>query len=138
MRALGGIGLVLGLAFAGIASVKADQKVDSRYSREYRECMASGDAANGVTVGIMSCNGIEIDQQDTRLNQAYRMVMTRLNVQKKTALRTSERNWIRQRDEKCRRKSAAAEGGSLAGIIYSKCILDETIKRRIWLENYKG
>jgi uncharacterized protein YecT (DUF1311 family) len=118
--------------------LQAKSAVEARYSKEYNECMSSGDAANGVTSGVLDCIGAEIDRQDARLNQAYKMVMSRLNASRKTILRASERAWIGQRDARCRKASAPEKGGTLASIIYSGCILDETIKRIIFLEKYQG
>jgi uncharacterized protein YecT (DUF1311 family) len=65
------------------------------------------------------------------------MVMRPLPKPRKDTLRGLERIWIKQRDAKCQR-AIADEGGSMAGLIYSGCILDETIKRTIFLENYKS
>lgn len=138
MRMFTCIAVALGLTGAAAAVAQTKKQVETRYTNNYNRCMNTGAAANGVTSGIMDCNGLEIDRQDARLNQAYKMVMTRSNPQQKIVLRTSERQWITQRDARCKRAAASEEGGSLAGIIYSGCILDETIKRTIWLENYKG
>lgn len=125
---------IAALPMAAHAQSKA--QVERRYSKDYKQCMATGDAANGVTAGIMDCNGSEIDRQDARLNQAYKMVMLRLSAGKKVELRGAERAWIGQRDARCNRAASVEEGGSLAQIIYSQCILDETIKRTMWLESY--
>jgi uncharacterized protein YecT (DUF1311 family) len=118
------------------AHAQSKAQVESRYSKDYKQCMATGDAASGVTAGIMDCNGSEIDRQDARLNQSYKMVMMRLGASEKTALRASERSWIGLRDAHCKQESSAEEGGSLAAVIYSQCILEGTVKRTIWLEGY--
>lgn len=138
MRIVTYVAIAVGLIGAASAGAQTKRRVQDRYSNDYNRCMNTGDAANGVTSGIMDCNGLEIDRQDARLNQAYKMVMARSNSQQKTGLRMSERNWIGQRDARCQRASASEEGGSLTTIIYSGCILEETIKRIIWLETYKG
>ena len=138
MRIVAVVAGTLGLLCATAANAQTTKQIRARYSQDYKQCLATGDAANGVTIAIMDCNGFENDRQDARLNQAYRMVMARLSSQKKAVLRASERNWIVQRDLRCRRKSAVEEGGSLARIIYSDCFLEETIRRTIWLEFYKG
>lgn len=103
----------------------------ARYSKEYNRCMNTGLAARGVTSGIMNCSGSEIRRQDARRNQACKMVMARSTPQQKTTLRASERNWVDQRDEGCEQVTAPLEGGTLAMIIYSGCILDETINPTI-------
>ena len=59
------------LALAGQASGRTSA-VEARYSAAYRTCLATGDAAKGVTSGLLDCNGAEIDRQDARLNRTYR------------------------------------------------------------------
>lgn len=123
--------------FAACLSSSAGAAPGGAYSRAYESCMASGDAAQGITSGIMDCTGEEIDRQDARLNQAYVMVMRRLPPARKAALREAERRWIRARDARCRKQAASEGGGSLAGILYNECILGETVERRLWLERYR-
>ena len=127
--------LLVAALVATSVSAQTQPQIEKRYSRDYTECM---DASGGVTAEMRDCLGTEIDRQDARLTQAYVMVMRPLPQQRKEKLRVLERAWIKQRDAKCSRAAAEAEGGSLAGIIYSGCILDETISRTIFLENYKG
>lgn len=117
-----------------LAQTKAE--VEAAYSPSFNHCMESGDAAQGITSGIMDCTGAENTLQNARLNQAYNTVMARLPARQQAALRTSERNWIKRRDERCREAADEAGGGSASGIIYSSCILNETIKRTIWLKDY--
>ena len=126
--------LLIAALAATSASAQTQTQVEKRYTRGYSECM---DASGGVTVEIMNCSAADIDVQDARLNQAYVMVMRPLAKPRKTTLRGLQRTWIKQRDAKCAR-SIADEGGSMAGLIYSGCILDETIRRTIFLENFKG
>jgi uncharacterized protein YecT (DUF1311 family) len=116
------------------ASAQTQEQIEKRYSQDYSQCM---DDSGGVTVEMMDCIAAEIDIQDARLNQSYVMVMRPLPKPRKDKLRGLQRAWIKQRDANCQR-AIADEGGSMAGLIYSGCILDETIKRTIFLENYKG
>lgn len=115
------------------ASAQAQMSVKTRYSRDFNLCMndsGGGDAA------IIDCNSSEIDRQDARLTQAYVMVMRRLSEPQHTALRQSEREWIKQRDATCTRKAKPEMGGTLYNVVYGSCILDETIKRTIFLEKF--
>jgi uncharacterized protein YecT (DUF1311 family) len=112
-------------------------EVDKRYTPAFERCISSGDAAKGVTAGIMDCNGAENMRQDAKLNQTYRRVMGRLNPAQKAALRALQRDWIVQRDAGCHDDSGAEDGGTAAAINYSSCILDQTIMRTIWLERYR-
>lgn len=124
------------LVSAGAPAQAKDQAVEACYSREFDTCMNTGDAGQGITSGMMDCIGDEIDRQDARFNQAYKMVMMRLAPAQKTTLRAAERAWITQRDARCHRESADEEGGTLANLIYANCILDATISRTIWLERF--
>ena len=126
------------LALVAPASGRTASAVEARYSAAYRTCLATGDAAKGVTSGMLDCNGTEIERQDARLNRTYRAVMARLAPPARAKLRASERAWIAERDRSCRRDSKAAEGGTLASVIYSGCILDRTIERTMWLERYRA
>lgn len=117
------------------AGAQSQAQIERRYTPDYNQCM---DASEGVTAAMMDCIGAEIDRQDARLNQAYVMVIRPLPRAKKDRLRGLQRAWIRQRDAKCSRSASAEGGGSLAGIVYNGCILDETIRRTIYLENYQG
>jgi len=128
--------LILGLIAPGIASAKV--QTATRYSHEYNICMHSGDAAKGVDPAMMDCTRQEIDRQNDRLNQTYKRVLARLDTTQKVTLRAIERAWISKRDSHCQKESASEEGGTLANLIYSGCILDETIKQTIWLETYKS
>lgn len=116
---------------AGAADENA--AIADRYSAGFNACM---EAAEGVTSAIMDCLGSEIDRQDQRLNQRYAAVMAALPPAQKTELRASERKWINYRDATCDHKSSPERGGTLAGVIYANCILDETIKRTLYLEDF--
>src|SRR4051812_26644115 len=56
-------------------------------SREYHRCLG----ANPSNAEMGQCLELEIERQEGRLNQAYRMVMARLPAPRKAALLTSER-----------------------------------------------
>lgn len=127
----------LGVMLLGATPLAAQSQsqIEKRYTRDYDQCM---DASGGVTVEMMNCSGAEIDRQDARLNQAYVMVMHALTPSGKDVLRQSERLWIRQRDTRCAHDASEDGDGTAGGLAYSSCILDETIKRIVFLEHYKG
>lgn len=118
------------------ATARTKSAVEKRYSSTYNYCMSVGDAAEGESNAVMFCNGNEINQQDARLNQAYKMVMNKLTDSQKTALRSSERIWIKSRDAACV-KSGEEVGGTLGSAVYSTCILNKTIERTMYLENHQ-
>jgi uncharacterized protein YecT (DUF1311 family) len=103
--------------------------VEASYSAAFNRCMKSGDAASGVTSAMMDCLGNENDVQGKRLNQTYKLAMSQLDATQKAALRKSERAWITQRDATCQTQSDELGGGTASKLVYSNCILDETIKR---------
>ncbi|RYF22386.1 MAG: DUF1311 domain-containing protein [Oxalobacteraceae bacterium] len=107
-----------------------------RYSREFRSCMSAAIAAGNTDHDNTACNYAEIQRQDDRLNQAYKMIMLRLNPAKKSVLRESERKWIVSKKEGCRRDRGDDVGGTLDEVIISDCVLRQTIERIIYLENY--
>lgn len=133
--------LLLPAAFVfGIASAHAAAKspVEQRYTPTYNRCLNTGEAAQGATFAVVECNTNETRIQDGRLNQAYKMVMTRLPANRQEQLRQSERNWIKARDAQCSKQAREDGGGGTMGEeIYSGCILDETIKRTMFLEQYR-
>lgn len=113
----------------------APQQVERRYTPALERCLDNsgyGDAA------ITECNNIELSVQDGRLNQAFKMVMQRLPKGSRTSLRNDERAWIKRRDVVCQRYAAPEVGGTIYNVMLSSCLIDETIKRTIFLENYKG
>jgi uncharacterized protein YecT (DUF1311 family) len=124
------------IAVSSPAFAQTRAEIEAAYSPRFDRCMGSGDAAQGITSAILSCNGAENKLQDARLNQAYKKVMARLPPPKQAALRQSERNWIEQREAQCREAAGDEGGGSSYAIIYSSCMLDETVKRTIWLNDY--
>ncbi len=128
---------IAAIAAAFPAGAQTRAQVDAAYSPAFDSCMKSGDAAQGVTAAMMDCHGQENRLQDERLNRAYRTAMAPLQPAQKTALRASQRLWLGQRRKRCQDAADAAGGGSASGLIYSSCFLDETVKRKIWLQHYQ-
>lgn len=107
---------------------------ERRLSAAYDACAK---AADGVMPDLIQCTQEEHARQDARLNQAYRMVMTRLSASRRTTLRTSQRAWIRERDRFCQRAWNDAGGGQAADLEQSSCLLRQTVARTMWLERYR-
>lgn len=130
--------ILLPLLGIGVGStpVQAAGTGQSGESATYQRCMDTGDAARGVTVAIMDCLGAEISRQDAALNQAYKSAMLKLPQASRARLRASERDWIKRRDARCRSAGDEVEGGSLSGILYNQCLLDETLARTRWLKSH--
>lgn len=106
---------------------------DEKLSREYERCISSGEAAEGIQFAMQECIDREFGIQDALLNQAYRRKMASLPDDKKLLLRGMQRQWIRDRDQRCE-----ADGdGSLDRFISDQCLAIETKNRTLWLDNYK-
>jgi uncharacterized protein YecT (DUF1311 family) len=56
----------------GAAHAASKSPVEQRYSATYNRCMASGDAAQGITSGMIDCTEVERNFQDGKLNQTYK------------------------------------------------------------------
>jgi uncharacterized protein YecT (DUF1311 family) len=119
------------------AHAASQSPIEQRYSATYSRCMATGDAAQGITSGMIECTEAERNFQDGKLNQAYKMVMSRLPANRQDGLRLSERNWIKARDANCERQRREDGGGSMSHVTWLGCLMDETIKRTISLEHYR-
>ncbi|NOW44296.1 uncharacterized protein YecT (DUF1311 family) [Novosphingobium sp. SG751A] len=109
-------------------------EIDARYSPPYRRCMARSDLN---TILHDQCNGQEMKRQDVRLNAAWAVTFKRVGPARQAALRSAERAWINDRQKHCLLQSKEAEGGTLEAIEYSSCMIDETIRRTIWLEKLR-
>jgi uncharacterized protein YecT (DUF1311 family) len=130
--------LLFTLLCASTASLAATptSPVGQRYTRAYTACLQSGDAAEGVPAAVVECGASEIDRQNAVLNAKYVALMRRLPAPKKASLRASERTWITTRDRQCQAE-IADDPGTLSQVVYTDCILDETIKRILWIERYR-
>jgi len=67
---------------------------DGWYGGEYRNC-------DGSTIDTIECVYGLRDKWDSRLNAAYRQVMSEETDGQKTALRDAQRKWITYRDANC-------------------------------------
>lgn len=108
-------------------------QLEDYFTPTYHRCMSTGDAAQGVTAGMMDCLGLENDRQDAALNAAYKRALARQSRAGQAKLRVSQRAWLKQRDPICVRSMGGEKGGSMGGLIYSNCILQEQVRRKLWL-----
>jgi uncharacterized protein YecT (DUF1311 family) len=131
--------VISALLFGATAAVAAlpGSPVAKRYTPMFAACMESGDAAEGNPAAIVGCRAEEIDRQNAVLNRKYVAVMRALPKPKKMSLRASERAWIIGRDKQCRDEMGEDTEGTLGQVVYTDCILDETIKRILWIERYR-
>ena len=109
-------------------------EVDKRQTEAFRRCLAQPDLS---TMTQDSCLQDEMKRQDDALNRQWAKTLSQLKAASVTQLRLAERQWIKGRDRYCRKASDEAAGGTLVGILYGDCIVTETIRRTIWLENLR-
>lgn len=91
----------------------------------YEACI---DAA-ASTPDMIDCANAEAQQQDARLNTAYKAAMAAGG--DKSALRTAQRQWIKDRDSKC---APDSEGGQNAMLEAADCVATLTASRAGELE----
>lgn len=118
------------IATSALAQTQA--QVEKRYTASYKQCLS--DSADAFET--YECVETEYHVHDGRLNQSYVMVMKTAVPAAKRRLRTLQRTWIKQRDAKC--SEVARLHPVDMDTWQTLCLLDETIKRTIFLENYKG
>jgi uncharacterized protein YecT (DUF1311 family) len=99
-------------------------------SKQYTTCM---DKANGVNPDMIDCILAETKQQDARLNENYKRLMSKLSEERKKALLEAQRAWIRFRDANCTFWDDPA-GGQSAAVTAKECILTMTADRASELE----
>jgi uncharacterized protein YecT (DUF1311 family) len=127
-----------GLALAGAAAqAQSKAEIERRYSRIYDRCVnGAGDhPMQGTGYANLDCSKGEMDRLDQVLNRTYRAKMARLAAPQKIALRQTQREWLRQRDQKCGGFEAAqALTDPTDESADPWCMMDETIRRTISLE----
>lgn len=107
------------------------QANDALYTARYALCM---DHAGGVTVQMTDCIATELNTQDARLNGAYQKLRSYLSAERKKALQTAQRLWVKYRDTNCDFYNDP-QGGTLHRMLASECVLRETAERAQELEN---
>ncbi len=116
--------------------VKGDDTVKARYSPALNRCLSTGDAATGVAQPVVECTRAETERQDKTLNAEYRKASDGLETEQRPKLVTAQRAWIAYRDGKCRSENLT--GGSADFIGEPDCLLYETVRRTIELEDMQG
>ena len=120
--------IFLALTMFGVSQGISAQDVG--FTKQFSSCM---DRANGVTINMLDCIDAETKRQDMRLNKAYKNVVSELSSERKKQLQTAQRAWISYRDANCQ-FYADPEGGSLARVSASDCLMSMTASRSKELE----
>ena len=100
-------------------------------TKEYLTCVDKGE---GVTDKTLDCISAEFDRQDTRLNDAYKKLISKLSKDRAKSLVEAQRAWIKFRDANCGFYNDP-DGGSAAHIAGNECMLNATVERANELEN---
>ena len=106
-------------------------QIEARYTALYRSCLAVP-ALN--TVSHDQCDAAEMARQDAALNATWKATLAGLSPARIAELRQAEREWIAARKRHCDRAAKEGEGGTIATLLYGQCMIDETVRRTLWLE----
>lgn len=99
-----------------------------KYLPSYDECVAK---AGTSIYELLDCTKAELAYQDSRLNKAYKVLMTRAQPEKRAKLRSDENIWIQYRDTNCPR--GPSDTDSPIGE-YESCVLAKTADQANYLE----
>ncbi len=113
------LGIIIAAATPAAAAPAADR------------CLA---AAGGVTTAVRACLTREAQQQDARLNAAYRKLAALLEPQVRPRLVDAQRAWLAFRTKDCAFEGARDAGGSDAALAVDQCSLARTRDRAAELE----
>lgn len=75
---------------------------------------------------------------DIKLNKTYRKLMSELDADSKSLLKSSQREWIDWRDEKCDevQEDSMCQNSTCNGVAHDICIIDLTNQRTRELEKF--
>jgi len=102
-------------------------------SKQFSVCM---DKSGGITMNMIDCMTEENKLQDARLNKAYKSLIAELPPARKTQLLEAQRAWIKFRDANCD-FYYDPDGGSMARVSASDCVMRTTTERARELESFK-
>ena len=114
--------------------VKPQPEIDARYSPRYHTCHS---APGATTYSIDICDAAEMALQDAALNKQWAWTLAAISAGRVPALRVAERAWIRWRSARCDAEAQQYAGGTIMPLIYGGCMIDETIRRTLWLEKLR-
>jgi len=103
---------------------------DKDTTTKYSICVQNSE---GVTSKILDCISAELDQQDSRLNEACKKLMSKLPKDRKQSLIEAQRAWIKFREANCGFYHDP-NGGSAAHMAGNECFLNATVDRAEELE----
>ena len=94
--------------------------------------------AEGLPQEMNDCAMREFRAADARLNIRYVAVMEALPADRRVALRTDQRDWIRQRDPHCKAQARPSEGGPTWPLVFYKCLAKASADRLEAINGWEG
>lgn len=87
---------------------------------------------------LNQCAHQAFEAADRSLNQAYRTHRATLDAPRRAQLTQAQRAWLKFRDLSCQYEADFYAGGSMAPMVYSGCLTNQTQKRLKDLTDYQG
>jgi uncharacterized protein YecT (DUF1311 family) len=106
---------------------------DRTLSPAYHHCLGR----NPSTTHLGWCLEVEQAKQETALNAAYRLRMAALPAARRSALRASERAWVKERERRCQKAFDFMEGGTGAGPAQLTCLTTLAVARARWIGGFR-
>jgi len=141
---LGATAQAINFDIAPTASCYAAERSASCVGLAANRCMDVSDGGYSTT-GMSICTDHELDWWDGQLNAVYKVTKRRLAgydaespdyaPSQVEALKNMQRAWIPFRDAKCEYAATEWSGGSGAGPATIWCLMEETARQTIYLEN---
>jgi hypothetical protein len=88
---------------------------------------------SGVTSEMVNANNELYEAWDKELNKVYKLLMEKLPADRKEKLKKDQRAWVKIKEEKANEAAKEADGGTLAGVLYSGTATGLTKDRAIEL-----
>jgi len=120
-------------ALALVCLPNAASAHDAAQSKRHTACL---NKSGNTTVGMIDCIDAEFLRQDARLNKAYQALMANLTDPRREKLQQAQRIWLKYRDANCD-FYADPDGGTMAHVSASNCMLNTTAERARELESLR-
>lgn len=97
--------------------------------------MAAEDCKDPVSQMAMNiCSGQDYKRADATLNKSYKVLVAKLEKDRRDQLKKVQIAWIKYRDLQCEFDSSKYDGGSMAPLVHSSCLTRITQQRNKNLE----
>ena len=107
------------------------KELESRMEKLEKEMQSKLDS--GVTSEMVNANNELYESWDKELNKVYKLLMEKLPADRKEKLKKDQRAWVKIKEEKANEAAKEADGGTLAGVLYSGTATGLTKERAIEL-----